>query len=145
MARWLRNVPLPEPHLIGFGVGLIAGLIHGWTFPAPPWLRLAGLCVAAAGLALAAWAMVVSAGTYLADPDRLVFGGPYAASRNPMYVGWTAAYVGIAIALANIWLVLLLPAVLAFTHFAVRREEKMLQIRFGEGYRVYATRVRRYL
>ncbi len=145
MPRWLRNVPLPEPHLIGLGAGVIAGVLVPWTFPLPPWQRLAGLSLIGGGLLLAAWATWVSSDADLADPDRLVVSGPYAASRNPMYVGWTLAYVGIALALANVWLALLLPGVLLFMHVVIRREERLLQASFGDEYRTYLTRVRRYL
>ncbi len=62
-----------------------------------------------------------------------------------MYVGWTVSYLGVGMALANAWLILLLPAVLLFTHFAVRREERSLQARFGPAYTAYTETVRRYV
>jgi protein-S-isoprenylcysteine O-methyltransferase Ste14 len=91
------------------------------------------------------WATWVSAGTHLADPDRLVRRGPYAVGRNPMYVGWTLTYAGIGLALASVWLVLLLPAVLVYTHLEVRREEERLRARFGPAYTTYCATTRRYL
>jgi protein-S-isoprenylcysteine O-methyltransferase Ste14 len=97
------------------------------------------------GLALAAWATWAAGETDLAVPDRLVARWPYAASRNPMYVGWTLAYLGAAGALASGWLLLLTPGVLLGTHLAVRREERGLLARFGPTYATYATEVRRYL
>ena len=111
----------------------------------PSWLRMAGLCLAGGGLAWATWAAWVSGDTLLADPDRPIRGGPYAVGRNPMYVGWTVAYLGVGLALASVWLVLLLPGVLLFTHIAVRREERLLGERFGPAYAAYAASVRRYV
>ena len=145
MPRWARNVPLPEPHLFGLAVGIAAGIFAPWTLPVPSWLRVAGLCLVGAGLALVAWATWASVDTHLADPDRVIRRGPYAVSRNPMYVGWTVAYLGVAVALANVWLVVLLPAVLLVTDVAVRREERRLQARFGPAYTDYVTSVRRYV
>ena len=145
MQRWARNIPMPEPHLIALGVGIIAEAIAGWTIPVPSWLRLAGPCLVGGGLGWAAWATWVSRDTYVADPDRLIRSGPYALGRNPMYVGWTVAYVGVGLALASGWLLLLLPGVLLFTHIAVRREESLLRERFGPAYDVYTASIRRYV
>jgi protein-S-isoprenylcysteine O-methyltransferase Ste14 len=81
----------------------------------------------------------------LERPDQLVDNGPYAYSRNPMYVAWTVGYVGIALVAGTAWPLLLLPAVLVVTQVAVLREERSLERRFGAAYRSYKTSVRRYL
>jgi protein-S-isoprenylcysteine O-methyltransferase Ste14 len=138
-------MPLPEPHLIALGVGLTAQAILGWTISVPLWLRLAGLGLVGGGLAWAGWATWVARDTYVADPDRLISSGPYALGRNPMYVGWTVAYVGIGLASASVWLLLLLPVVLLVTHVGVRREESVLRERFGPSYDAYKTSIRRYV
>ena len=62
-----------------------------------------------------------------------------------MYVGWTLVYVGLGLLLANGWLLVLLPAVLAATDVTIRREERRLQDRFGSLYRAYVSNVRRYV
>jgi protein-S-isoprenylcysteine O-methyltransferase Ste14 len=144
-APWVRNFPLPQAHLIGLGVGIAAGFLSSWTFAVPAWLRLVGGCLAVLGLVWAAWATWASADTHLADPDRVVRRGPYAVGRNPMYVGWTMTYLGIGLALASVWLLLLLPGVLLLTHLEVRREEKRLRDRFGAAYAAYLATTRRYL
>lgn len=76
---------------------------------------------------------------------ELVEEGPYSYSRNPLYLSMAMTYAGIA-ALANArWAVLLLPAVLtAINQGMVRREERYLEERFGDRYRNYKTRVRRW-
>jgi protein-S-isoprenylcysteine O-methyltransferase Ste14 len=145
MPRWARNIPLPEPHLVGLAAGLAADRVTQWTLHLPAWLRIAGLSLTIGGAALATWATRVSRATYLAKPDQLVVRGPYAASRNPMYTGWTLAYLGLAGALANGWLLVLAPGVLLGTHIAVRREERRLLTRFGATYAAYAATVRRYV
>ena len=62
-----------------------------------------------------------------------------------MYVAWTLMYLGIGLAANSLWIVVLLPAVVAFTHiFDVRREKRFLEKKFGEEYIQYKERVRRY-
>jgi protein-S-isoprenylcysteine O-methyltransferase Ste14 len=80
----------------------------------------------------------------LGRPDRLIRGGPYAFTRNPMYLVWTLGYGGIALAADAAW-PLLLPGVLLATDVVVVREESALDRRFGVAYRSYAASVRRYL
>jgi protein-S-isoprenylcysteine O-methyltransferase Ste14 len=143
--RW-RNVPLPEPHL-----GLLAGgLILQRIWPKPfssvgRIRRVAGWCCIASGVTLTAWATGVAAELDLEHPNRLVTLGPYAMSRNPMYVGWTGIYLGMALVANTRWLILLSPMLLALVHFTTRAEELELEKRFGDNYRTYIRRARRYL
>ena len=76
----------------------------------------------------------------------LVTDGPYRLSRNPMYLGFTLLYLGIALLSGSLWPLLLLPLVLLTMHFGVIvREEAYLERRFGEAYREYRRRVKRWL
>jgi protein-S-isoprenylcysteine O-methyltransferase Ste14 len=86
-----------------------------------------------------------AAGVDLERPDQLVDSGPYAHSRNPMYVAWTLGYLGVALVAGAAWPLLLLPVVLVVTQIAVLREERSLERRFGDAYRSYKASVRRYL
>jgi protein-S-isoprenylcysteine O-methyltransferase Ste14 len=71
--------------------------------------------------------------------------GVYAHLRNPMYVGAMLLLAGIAVAFASDWLALLLvPTALLLHHGVVRREERYLEAKFGEGYRRYKASVPRY-
>jgi protein-S-isoprenylcysteine O-methyltransferase Ste14 len=143
--RW-GNVPLPEAHLVGLGVGILLQVIASWRMPWPPRIGLAcGWPLILAGLWLAAWGVRAAAGVDLERPDQLVRGGPYAFSRNPMYIASTLVYVGIALVADAAWPLLLLPVVLLVTHIVVVREERSLERRFGIAYRRYKTAVRRYL
>ena len=80
-------------------------------------------------------------------PARLlVRTGPYRFTRNPMYVGLTFAYAGLAVALNWAWPLLLLPAVLILlTTLVIRREERYLRGAFGVEYENYCRHVRRWL
>jgi protein-S-isoprenylcysteine O-methyltransferase Ste14 len=143
--RW-RNVPLPEPHLGLLAAGLILQRVRPKPISSVGRIRhVAGWCCIASGIALAAWATGVAAVLDLERSDRLVTLGSYAMSRNPMYVGWTGIYLGMALAANTRWLIFLSPMLLALVHFTTLAEERELENRFGDNYRAYMRRVRRYL
>ena len=76
----------------------------------------------------------------------LVSTGPYRFTRNPMYLGLAVVYVGIACWLGTLWPLLLLPVVLVLVgSLVIAREERYLEAKFGEEYRAYRARVRRWL
>jgi protein-S-isoprenylcysteine O-methyltransferase Ste14 len=62
-----------------------------------------------------------------------------------MYVAWTMIYLGVALVLNTLWLLVLLPLLAVLIHREARREESRLEDAFGEVYRTYRRRVRRYL
>lgn len=77
---------------------------------------------------------------------ELIFRWPYTFTRNPMYVGMTLVEIGVGIALNNRWIAAFaVPALLVVHFIAVLPEEKYLSEKFGDSYRTYLTRVRRYL
>jgi protein-S-isoprenylcysteine O-methyltransferase Ste14 len=79
-------------------------------------------------------------------PATLVTDGPFARSRNPMYVAMALALVGVAAALGSVWA---LGGPLAFVWVLHRSivpwEEERLAAAFGETYAAYRARVRRWL
>lgn len=75
----------------------------------------------------------------------IVESGPYAFTRNPMYCAMALGYIGLSLLLNNLWALSLLPAVLLVVDvFVIRREERYLRTKFGEDYRAYCARVRRW-
>ena len=145
--------PPPLVYLLAVLAGLAAG---NWVAAAPVpidrTLRIAvGVLLAAAGVALAASARIHFLRTgqnvipWTPTPE-LIFEGPYKFTRNPMYVGMTLLTIGLGVALNNLWMSLFaLPALLIVHAIAVLPEEKYLSEKFGDGYRIHLTRVRRYL
>lgn len=97
------------------------------------------------GLTLITWAVWTLGDLDSRLPSSLVTSGPYAHSRNPMYVGWTVMYLGIAMVVNTLWLIALAPAVAAISHRVVRKEERELGDEFGDEYREYRRKVRRYV
>ena len=138
---------------------LLAGLAVGWAagrFVPIAWLdpataRNAGAAAAMAGILLDVWcvAMFLRAGSD-PRPDRpskvLFTGGLFRYSRNPMYLGGVLTYAGVAVWAEWWWAFALLPVVLyALTRWVIRREEAYMERTFGEAYRDYRRRVRRWL
>ena len=143
--RW-ANVPVPEPQVAGLVAGVALHLLRPWPLPVDGSVVSAvGVALVLAGGGLAAWAVRAAGDARLEDDAGLVTGGPYRLARHPMYVGWTLAYVGLALAAGLAWPLGLLPAVLAWTHLVVLREERRLDARFGAAYRDYRASTRRYL
>jgi len=76
----------------------------------------------------------------------LVVDGVYGWSRNPLYLAMALAYIGIAIAAGSAWAIVLLVPLLVLMHIGViSREERYLKREFGDAYRQYKSRVRRWL
>jgi protein-S-isoprenylcysteine O-methyltransferase Ste14 len=76
----------------------------------------------------------------------LVTTGIHGWSRNPIYVGMLLLYAGIGTAARSPWvLVLAVPLVIALRYGVIAREETYLERRFGDAYRDYKARVRRWL
>ncbi len=76
----------------------------------------------------------------------IVRDGLYGRSRNPIYIGLSLIYAGIAVAADNIWaLALLAPTLLVIRYGVIAREERYLEGKFGEAYLSYKAAVRRWL
>jgi protein-S-isoprenylcysteine O-methyltransferase Ste14 len=72
--------------------------------------------------------------------------GPYRVSRNPLYVGLLALYLGVVLLAPTFWGLTFFPiAVLLVFWGAIRPEERFLHERFGAQYDDYRRRVRRWL
>jgi protein-S-isoprenylcysteine O-methyltransferase Ste14 len=143
--RW-ANIPLPEPHLGAIAAGVAIGFFVPWRLFPAPWLgHVLGWPLIVGGVSLAAWAVGVAGGEDLERPASLVVRGPYAFSRNPMYLAWHLLYGAVALVANSAWLLALFPLVLLLTHLMIRREERQLDVRLGDVYGEYRDRVRRYL
>jgi protein-S-isoprenylcysteine O-methyltransferase Ste14 len=76
----------------------------------------------------------------------IVSAGPYRFSRNPIYLGLTTLYLGFAVLGDSAWvLALVVPVLLVMRFGVIAREERYLTAKFGEAYRAYQGRVRRWL
>lgn len=72
--------------------------------------------------------------------------GIYGVSRNPIYVGFTVIYAGLALGMdAPVAMGLILPCLFVIDRYVIAREERYLEGRFGREYLDYKARVRRWL
>ena len=77
---------------------------------------------------------------------RIEESGPFRYTRNPMYLQMLIVCIGFAVGLWNAWILLLTPpCAWLLQRFAIEPEEAYLEREFGEGYRAYKRRVRRWL
>ena len=141
---------------IAWAVAVIAGFALDWLEPLPlvpddlP-AGLLGAVVFMLALALGIWAVdtLTRAGTNVPTnrpTTTIVEGGPYRFTRNPIYVGMCGGLIGLGIAFDNLWLLLMLvPFALVIRYGVVAREEAYLERKFGDAYRGYRKRVRRWL
>jgi protein-S-isoprenylcysteine O-methyltransferase Ste14 len=81
------------------------------------------------------------------QPTRtLVTTGVHGWSRNPIYLGLFLVYGSIGFAARSPWtLIFTLPLAITIRYGVVAREEAYLERRFGDAYRDYKARVRRWL
>ena len=77
---------------------------------------------------------------------KLVTGGVYRLSRNPMYLALTLLLVAWGIWLANGYSLLLVPLFMwCIYFFQISAEEQVLEASFGEDYQNYRNKVRRWV
>lgn len=141
----------PLIYLIFIGCAWALSVQLPLAVPQPGWSRYAGWGLIAAGLLLMLWAalLMLRQRTTISpfkQPQRLLEQGPFRFSRNPIYLGDTLIYGGIGLLLGSLWPWLLLPLLI----FCMRRgvidyEEALLSRLFGDRYRAYQARVRRWL
>ena len=148
------NVIIRPP--IAWALAVLAGLALQWVAPLPfmpaeapaGWL---GGMVFVLALALVAWAIatITRAGSNVPTnmpSTTIVQTGPYRFTRNPIYLGMFLGLVGLAIGFDSLWLFgTLAPFALVIRYGVVAREEAYLERKFGDAYRHYRARVRRWL
>lgn len=103
------------------------------------------------GLALFAWTLWTfmhhrtTVNPYVAA-SSLCTGGPFRYSRNPIYLGDWFLLAGVSLLLATFWPLMFAPLIWIMIRFGViRHEETHLEAKFGDAYRDYKTRVRRWI
>jgi protein-S-isoprenylcysteine O-methyltransferase Ste14 len=121
----------------GYAVGLLAIALARPTGGSV----VAGLSVALLGEIVRLWAS-----GHIEKSERLATGGPYAHTRNPLYVGSALLAVGFAIAAASAWVVLAVIAYFAAFYPAVIAEEsRFIRGKFGAEYDAWAQAVPAFL
>ena len=78
-------------------------------------------------------------------PDRIVEQGPYRWVRNPMYLGHLLYFAGLAVTLVSLAGGVLFLVHAVWFELRVREDEARLMQLFGEAYRDYCRRVKRWI
>src|SRR6202163_3259526 len=119
------------------------------TPPSSPSLLWSGGVVVGTGELLRLWAVRHIGVISRTRSDRLgplISTGPFGWVRNPLYIGNLALWVGFTLSAGLVWLLAPVAVLLAIEYHAiVRWEEGLLDERLGEPYRLYASRVPRWL
>ena len=117
------------------GQGFVAALLFG-----------VGLAVAASGIYAFGRAHTTVSPTRPEGASRLVTDGVYRVTRNPMYLGMALWLTAWAVLLGNSLSFVFVPLfALYLNRFQIGPEERVLLQKFGDTYRNYQTRVRRWL
>ena len=117
--------------------GWLAGLLLLALARPSPATLLVGAALAAAGEAVRLWAS-----GHIEKTRRLATGGPYAHTRNPLYVGSALLGLGLAAATASPWVLLAVAAYFAaFYPSVIREESRFLREKFGAEYAAWAEAV----
>lgn len=121
------------------GLGALVLLYATWRWGTDDieWMFPAGLFVAIVGLLLRIWAT-----GWLIKDTTLVTTGPYAITRNPLYLGTGLITVGQSLMSGLPWAVAVFPA-LYYACYAItmREEAAFLRRIYGEQYDAYAAAV----
>lgn len=147
------GVILPPPLIYLVFVASAWGLAQ-WVpldLPEHELLHYAGWVSIAVGIVLMLWAALAMFGhrttiNPYGKPSSLLQIGPFRFSRNPIYLADTLIYCGIGLLLGSLWPWLLLPLLIyCVQRTVIIHEEHMLTRLFGDEYRSYRRRVRRWL
>lgn len=148
---------IPWPPIL-YGTAIIGGWALGYFYSVSWPSGVIGEMGFMLGLILIAVALFIDIRTYLElkkhkttimphkGAAHLVTSGPFSFSRNPIYVSNTMLTFGIGLASSNVWLFgTALVAAIATQKLAILREEKHLAIKFGNEWRKYSKKVRRWV
>jgi protein-S-isoprenylcysteine O-methyltransferase Ste14 len=142
---------VPPVYLLAAVLAMIALeiLLPGGMLPVP--LKWLGLVPMIAGLLLGGWAArlfrkhetTIKPGHV---SNQLLSEGPYRFTRNPIYLGMVLGLIGVALLLGGTTPWLILPVFIwLIARNVIPVEEAMLDERFGQEYRDYRARVRRWI
>ena len=137
-------------YYVGLVLWLVAPRWLGAPLVAPSApLQIAGLACALAGLGLMGWAYVVfRSWRWRAEVDpghQLMTGGPFGLIRHPIYLSFAVFYLGSVLLLPYAVFLLHALASLVAYDYRARAEEAVMLDAFGDRYREYRDRTRRFL
>ena len=145
------KVPPPLIYLVPLLLGLMLDRRRRLPFLPRGVARGLGLSLLGGGAVFNAWFLLTIRKTDVPirtdrPVPRLTTGGAFRYSRNPSYLALAMIYAGIAALRNSLWAILPLPLVVyVVQREVIGREERYLERAFGEEYRSYKARVRRWV
>jgi protein-S-isoprenylcysteine O-methyltransferase Ste14 len=146
------DIVAPPPLL--YVAALVVVVVLDWLWPMPILGRAAawsGGAILALGLALNLWgAHSMRRAETPINPykptESIVASGAFRISRNPLYLGLNLMFLGLTLILDSLWgIIALILLAVTMHHGVILQEERYLEEKFGEAYRRYREKVRRYL
>jgi protein-S-isoprenylcysteine O-methyltransferase Ste14 len=144
------RIPPPLPPVVALVLIVVLDLVAPVEF-LPQAVSLAvGIPLLVLGAGLWGWGVrtLFARGEHPAPhkvTDRLITGGAFGVSRNPIYAGGTTALLGLALLLDTATGVAVAVVLGLVAHTLVPPEEVYLEAKFGDEYRAYRSRVRRWI
>jgi protein-S-isoprenylcysteine O-methyltransferase Ste14 len=121
------------------------GFVHSRILHDLGWALVASGVLVTIWTALTLWRHHTTVNPYKAV-SNLVSSGPFAFSRNPIYLGDWLVYAGVTLLLNTFWTLPLAPVVWWVMRYQViAHEEAHLEARFGQAYLDYMSKVRRWI
>jgi protein-S-isoprenylcysteine O-methyltransferase Ste14 len=124
-------------------------LHFGLGVPESYWIG--GAIVVGAVLGLGLWSVLLIRNSGQSEnpwkpTTQVIQRGPFRITRNPMYLQMVLVCLGFAVALVNLWILILTPVCAwLLQRLAILPEEKYLEDKFGEAYLAYKRSVRRWI
>ncbi|MBE0687287.1 MAG: isoprenylcysteine carboxylmethyltransferase family protein, partial [Anaerolineaceae bacterium] len=133
--------------LVAVEIGIVWLFGSRGSFEPGWWHQVFGALMTIGGIFLAGWSIYIQYTLGKGTPSpkvatqQLITTGPYAVTRNPMTLGAFLLYLGIAIGMGSIPVILLVLVIFtALLTFIYRHETRELTERFGEEYLEYRKR-----
>lgn len=131
-ARIARRIRVP--------LGFVFAALYIWLARPAWWSIAVGAVVSLVGV----WIRAIASG-HVKKNEELTTTGPYAYTRNPLYLGSIIIAIGFAVGARNLWIGVGLVALFLFIYLPViRSEEAFLRTKFG-NFEDYVSRVPRLL
>jgi protein-S-isoprenylcysteine O-methyltransferase Ste14 len=148
------NFTMLKTNAVEFGI-LLLQIIQVVYFPLSKTIydtqfQILGILMYAVGMLFAFWGRKSMnrvwgiPGQHAAKQNKLITGGIFNYSRNPIYVGIIFIYLGFSIAVKS-WLVILRLPLFIYLYRSAIREEKLLEKEFGSEFIAYKSRTPRFL
>lgn len=143
-------VPPPVPPVAALALIVILNLLLPVPFLPRAMSLAVGIPLLVLGLGFWAWGIsgLLRRGE---SPDprkattQLVTGGPFRFSRNPIYTGGGVGLLGLALLLNTATGAAVVVALALVAHNLTLAEERYLEAKFGDEWREYRSRVRRWI